>query len=91
MTERILLGGILAVAIYFFWTQKLRTDLTAILVMLALIVPWPHADGEWRGILTPEEGFSGFGSSAVIMVAAMFIFGGALAKTGAASSSRSRT
>jgi hypothetical protein len=38
MTERILLGGILAVAIYFFWTQKLRSDLTAILVMLALIL-----------------------------------------------------
>lgn len=84
MLERLLLGVILAVAIYFFWSQKLRADLVAAMVMLALIFPWPRADGEWHGILTPQEGFSGFGSAAVIMVTAMFIFGGALVKTGAA-------
>jgi hypothetical protein len=33
-------------ALYCFWTQKLRTDLTAAMVMLALIFPWPHADGQ---------------------------------------------
>jgi di/tricarboxylate transporter len=83
MIERIFLGVLLCVAIYFFWTQKLRSDLTAVLVMLSLVIPWPHPDGQWRGILTAPEGFSGFGSSAVIMVTAMFIFGGALVKTGA--------
>jgi di/tricarboxylate transporter len=83
MIERILLGVVLLVAIYFFWTQKLRSDLTAVLVMLSLVIPWPRSDGRWRGILMPQEGFSGFGSTAVIMVAAMFIFGGALVKTGA--------
>jgi hypothetical protein len=33
------LGIILASALYLFWTQKLRTDVTALLVMLALITP----------------------------------------------------
>jgi di/tricarboxylate transporter len=78
------LGAILAVALFFFWTQKLRTDVTALLVTLALIVPWPHADGHWRGILTYQEGFSGFGSVAVIMVTAMFVLGAAMVRTGAA-------
>ena len=78
------LGIILAGALYLFWTQKQRTDVTALLVMLALIIPWPHPDGRWRGILTYEEGFSGFGSAAVIMVAAMFVLGAAMVRTGAA-------
>jgi di/tricarboxylate transporter len=76
----IILGG----ALYLFWTQKLRTDVTALLVMLALITPWPHPDGRWKGILTYQEGFSGFGSAAVIMVTAMFVLGAAMVRTGAA-------
>ena len=36
------------------------------------------------GILTPQEAFSGFGSVAVIMVTAMFVFSAALVRTGAA-------
>jgi di/tricarboxylate transporter len=82
--EFIALGLILAGALYFFWTQKLRTDITALLVMLSLAVPWPHPDGKWAGILTPQEAFAGFGSVAVIMVTAMFVFSAALVRTGAA-------
>ena len=82
--EYLALGIILAVALYLFWTQKQRTDVTALLVMLALIIPWPHPDGRWRGILTYQEGFSGFGSAAVIMVTAMFVLGAAMVRTGAA-------
>lgn len=78
------LGVILAAALYLFWTQKLRTDVTALLVMLALIFPWPHPDGGWRGILTYKEGFSGFGSAAVMMVTSMFVLGAAMVRTGAA-------
>lgn len=48
---------ILGAALYLFWTQVIRMDLTALAVMLALIVPWPRSDGQWRGILTPAEGF----------------------------------
>lgn len=80
--EFLVLSLILVGTVYLFWTGKLRTDLVALLVMLALIVPWPHQSGEWRGILTYKEGFSGFGSAAVIMVVAMFIFGTAIARTG---------
>ena len=80
--EYIALGLILAGAMYLFWTAKLRSDVVALLVMLALVFPWPHTDSRWRGILTPQEGFSGFGSAAVMMVAAMFIFGAAMVRTG---------
>ena len=45
MTEEyIALGLILAGAMYLFWTSKVRTDVVALLVMLALIFPWPHSD-----------------------------------------------
>jgi di/tricarboxylate transporter len=82
--EFIALGLILAGALYLFWTQKLRTDITALLVMLCLAIPWPHPDGKWSGVLTPQEAFAGFGSVAVIMVTAMFVFSAALVRTGAA-------
>jgi di/tricarboxylate transporter len=82
--EFIALGLILAGALYLFWTQKLRTDITALLVMLCLAIPWPHQDGKWAGILTPQEAFAGFGSVAVIMVTAMFVFSAALVRTGVA-------
>jgi di/tricarboxylate transporter len=82
--EYIALGIILAGAMWLFWTQTQRTDVTALLVMLALITPWPHPDGHWRSILTYEQGFSGFGSAAVIMVTAMFVLGAAMVRTGAA-------
>ena len=84
MTEHILLVIILLTALLLFWKQWVRTDITAVIVMMALILPWPHPGGEWKGIITYNDGFSGFGSPAVIMVAAMFIFGGAIVKTGAA-------
>jgi di/tricarboxylate transporter len=82
--EFIALGLILAGALYFFWTQRLRTDIVALLVMLSLAIPWPRPDGKWAGILTPQEAFAGFGSVAVIMVTAMFVFSAALVRTGAA-------
>ena len=84
MTENVVLGVILAIAIYLFWTQRLPFELTAVLVLLSLMLPWPHPDGKWRGILTYAEAFSGFGSSAVVMIVAMFVFGGSLVQTGAA-------
>ena len=61
--EFIVLGLILAGALYLFWTQKLQTDVTAVLVMLCLVVPWPRPDGKWSAILSPQEAFSGFGKS----------------------------
>jgi di/tricarboxylate transporter len=84
VAESIVLAAILAAALVLFWTQRVGTDVTALLVMLALIVPWPHPGGAWRAILTYQEGFSGFGSAAVVMVTAMFVVGAAIVRTGAA-------
>jgi len=46
--EFIVLGLIVAGALYLFWTQKLHTDVTAVLVMLSLAVPGhvPMVDGQ---------------------------------------------
>lgn len=84
MADHIYLACVLGVALYLFWTQKLRTDVTAILLMLSLAVPWPHPDGSIRAILTYSEAYSGFGSVAVIMIGSMFVIGGAIVQTGAA-------
>src|SRR5512143_2287879 len=83
VADYIALGLILATALSLFWQHKLRTDVTALLVTLALILPWPHPNGQWRSLLTYQEGFSGFGSVAVVMVVSMFVFGGAIVRTGA--------
>ncbi|CAN5253261.1 SLC13 family permease [soil metagenome] len=82
--EYVYLAVVLAGAMYSFWSQRMRTDGTALLVMLSLIVPWPRPDGTWSAILEPNEGFAGFGSAAVVMIAAMFVIGAAVVQTGAA-------
>jgi di/tricarboxylate transporter len=82
--EFTVLALVLSGALYLFWTQRLRTDITALLVMLSLALPWPRADGHWAAILSPQEAFSGFGSVAVVMVTAMFVFSAAMVRTGAA-------
>jgi di/tricarboxylate transporter len=82
--EYVYMGVVLAGAMYLFWSQRLSPDMTALLVMLAMIVPWPHPGGVWSAILEPAEGFSGFGSTAVIMIASMFVLGASIVQTGAA-------
>lgn len=84
MADYIYLGAVLAVMLYLLWSQRVRSDVTAVLVMLSLIVPWPHPDGSWTAVLSYQDGFSGFGSSAVVMIAAMFVIAAAIVQTGAA-------
>jgi hypothetical protein len=79
--EFVVLGLILLGTLYLFWTQKSRRDITALLGMLTLALPWPRPDGKWSAILSPQEAFSGFGSVAVVMVTAMFVFGAATVRT----------
>ncbi|MCL4300045.1 MAG: hypothetical protein KJ077_30205 [Anaerolineae bacterium] len=55
--------------------QWLRADLTALLVMLALII---------TGILSPTEAFSAFGQPVILIVASVFVIGAALFETGVA-------
>ena len=83
--EAIYLSAVLAVALVLFDTGWVRMDLTALLVSLALVLPWkPDGLGGLEGILTPTQGFAGFGNTAVIMLAGMFVLSAAMVRTGAA-------
>ena len=74
MTDQMLiLFSILAAAIALFVWGRLRTDVVAILVMLALML---------SGVLTPQESFAGFGQPVVIIIAGMFIVSEAMVATG---------
>jgi di/tricarboxylate transporter len=64
---------ILGIAILLFISDRLRPDLVALFVMLALGL---------SGILTSQETFSGFGRSAVIAIIAIFILAEGLRRTG---------
>jgi di/tricarboxylate transporter len=72
--EILLVFLILLGTIVLFVLEKMPVDLTAIIVMVALIA---------TGILTPGEAVSGFSNPATITVGAMFIISAALNKTGA--------
>lgn len=73
--ENILVLGILLGAVLLFVTERLRVDVVALLVLVALLL---------TGLVTPEEAFSGFSSPAVITVWAVFIVSGAIVRTGVA-------
>ncbi|MCB2205068.1 SLC13 family permease [bacterium] len=68
--------GLLAAALVLFSIERIRVDVTAVLIMAALIV---------SGVLTPRQGFAGFSNTATITVAAMFVISEALRRTGAVS------
>ncbi len=59
-TEILLVLAILGVAILLFVSERLRVDLVAMLVLIALVL---------TGLVTAEEAFSGFTSPAVVRVA----------------------
>ena len=76
MTTQIALSlGILGVAVILFISERLRVDLVALLVLVALTL---------TGLITSEEAFSGFSNPAVITVWAVFILSGGLTHTGIA-------
>ena len=60
-------------AIVFFLLELLPLEVTALTATTILMI---------GGVLTPEEAFSGFSNSAVIVIAAIFIISKALVKTG---------
>ncbi|MCB9886093.1 MAG: SLC13 family permease [Planctomycetes bacterium] len=82
--ESIYLSLVLLAALVSFYLQRLRPDVTALLVMLSLLVPWRSVDAGLTSILTPTQAFHGFGSPALIMVASMFVLSAAMVRTGAA-------
>lgn len=78
MTQEILITyGILAIAVTLFISEKLRTDIVAIIVMLLL---------SWTGILTVDETFSGFSSNAVMAIIGVMILGYGVDRSGLMSS-----
>lgn len=74
-TEITLTLGIILMALILFATEKLRVDLVALLVLLAVSV---------TGLISKEEVFLGFANSAVITIWAVYIVSGGLFKTGVA-------
>ena len=72
--EMLIVLGVIVLAVILFASEKIPVDLTAVLVMSILLL---------TGIITPQEGVSGFSNSATVTVGAMFILSAALKKTGA--------
>ncbi len=62
-------------AIVLFFSGRVRLDLTAALVIIALAV---------SGILTPAEAVSGFGNPLVMLIAGLFVISEGLYRTGVA-------
>ncbi len=74
MTREItLVFCVLVSAIVLFSTEKLRSDIVAILVMLVL---------PWLGLLEVKQAFSGFSSSAVLALMGVMVMGAGIEKTG---------
>jgi di/tricarboxylate transporter len=72
--EILLVLAITGGAVALFISEKFPIDLVAMMVLGALLA---------LGLVTPEEGISGFSNPATVTVAAMFVLSAALQKTGA--------
>ena len=72
---------ILGLSVIFFVWGKVRSDIVALCALIALLI---------FHILTPAEALSGFSNSVVIMMAGLFIVGGAIFQTGLAKMISSR-
>jgi di/tricarboxylate transporter len=66
--------GLVTAASVLLITERLRPDLVALLLLVALGL---------TGLVTPEEMFSGFGRGAVITILSLFIITAGLERTGA--------
>lgn len=73
--ELIWVLSLLAIAVVLFATGKVRMDAIALMVIVAFVL---------SGTLTLNEAFSGFSDPNVILIAALFIIGDGLVRTGVA-------
>lgn len=69
--------GLLALTILLFIIDRIRMDVVALMVVVALAV---------SGVIAPEQTVSGFGQSIVVMIAGLFVVGEGLFRTGIAAS-----
>ena len=74
-TEMLLVFGLLLAAIVLFASERIRLDVVAVLLLLALML---------TGLLTPTEALAGFSDPIVLIIAGLFIVGGGLTQTGVA-------
>ena len=65
--------AILVAAFALLLTERLRSDLVAVLIVIALA---------GTGVLTPAEAVAGFSSEPALVVVSIFVLGGALHQTG---------
>ncbi len=65
--------SVLAAAVVLFASGRVRTDVVALLVVLALVL---------SGVLTLREGLAGFGDPVIILMGGLFVVGEALVTTG---------
>ncbi|TVR96463.1 MAG: SLC13 family permease [Rhodospirillales bacterium] len=73
--EAIYTLAVLGIAVVLFASDRIRLDVVALLVLLALFL---------GGVITLEEALAGFSDPVVLMIAALFVVGEALATTGIA-------
>jgi di/tricarboxylate transporter len=73
VTPQLVFFVILAAAFVLLLTERLRNDLVAVLIVLALVV---------TGLLEPRTALAGFSSEPAIVVAAIFVLSAALHRTG---------
>ena len=66
---------LLLITIILFVINRMRLDVVAILVILALML---------SGLLSPKEALSGFGDPVVLLIAGLFVVGEGLVRTGVA-------
>ena len=64
---------LLLVALVLFGTEKLPVDVVGIILVIGLVL---------TGVLTVNEGVSGFGDNVIVTIAGLFILTGGLIKTG---------
>ncbi len=67
--------SVLTATIIAFVLDRFRMDLVALVSLLVLTL---------SGILTPAEATAGFSNSLVLMIAGLFVVGGAILETGVA-------
>jgi len=67
--------AILVAALVLFVSDRVRLDLVALLVVVALVL---------SGVLTPQQALAGFADPLVVMIAALFVVSGAMVETGLA-------
>ncbi len=72
--EIALVLGLVFSAVILFATERLPVDLTAMIIMGAMLL---------SGIITPQDAIGGFSNPATVTVGAMFILSAGLFKAGA--------